>query len=84
MEKIVGIISGMLTSASMLPQFFKLIKKKDSRDISILMLVVLIAGVSCWVWYGFLKNDLIIIITNAFSVLLNILTLAFALKYRQR
>jgi uncharacterized protein with PQ loop repeat len=29
-EKITGIISGMMTSVSMLPQFFKLIKKKDS------------------------------------------------------
>ena len=52
MVQIAGIIAGVLTSASMIPQFFKLIQKKDSKDISIGMLVALIAGVACWIWYG--------------------------------
>ena len=84
MVEIAGIIAGILTSASMIPQFFKLIQKKDSRDISIGMLVALIAGVACWIWYGILKDDLIIVFTSAFSVFLNILILVFAIKYRSR
>ena len=84
MVKIAGIIAGVLTSASMIPQLIKLIQKKDSKDISIGMLVALLAGVTCWIWYGFLKDDLIIVITNAFSLLLNLLILAFAIKYRSK
>lgn len=84
MVQIAGIIAGVLTSASMIPQFIKLIQKKDSKDISIGMLVALIAGVGCWIWYGMLKDDLIIIITNTFSLLLNILILVFAVKYRSK
>ena len=83
MVQIAGIIAGVLTSASMIPQFIKLLKTKDSGNISIGMLIVLIAGVACFVWYGFLKNDWIIISTNVFSVLLNTLNLIFALRFRK-
>lgn len=82
-EKIVGIVAGVLTSVSMLPQFIKLIKKKDSKDIAIGTLVVLITGVAGWVGYGVLRKDIIIIATNAFAFLINVLTIAFALKYRK-
>jgi len=83
MVKLVGIISGVLTSVSMLPQFFKLVKKKDSKDIAIWMLIVLSIGVSGWTYYGFLRHDWIIIITNAFSGLISFLTIILAIKYRR-
>jgi len=83
MEKIVGIISGVLTSVSMLLQFIKLLKKKDSKDIAIGMLIVLIAGVAGWTCYGFLKRDMIIITTNAFAFLVNFLTIILSIKYRR-
>lgn len=82
LEKIVGIVSGSLTSISMLPQFVKLIKTKDGEDVSIGMLIVLLAGVTGWVYYGLLRNDLIILITNAFAFLINLLTIVLRLKYR--
>ena len=82
-EKIVGVISGVLTSVSMLPQFIKLIRKKDSKDIAIGMLIVLIAGIAGWIWYGVLKSDIIIIATNAFALLINLLTVILAIKYRK-
>jgi MtN3 and saliva related transmembrane protein len=84
MEKIVGVISGVLTSVSMLPQFFKLIKKKDSKDVSLGMLAVLIAGVGGWIYYGILRSDLIIVLTNSFAFLVNLLTMILAINYRKR
>ena len=84
MVEVAGIIAGVLTSVSMIPQFVKLLKEKDSGDISPVMLIMLIIGVACWVWYGILKSDLIIILTNAFSLLLNLATLFFVLKYLHR
>jgi MtN3 and saliva related transmembrane protein len=84
MEKLIGILSGVLTSASMLPQFIKLIRSKDSKDISLGMLGVLIAGVGGWTFYGVLKTDWILIITNSFAFLLNSITLALAIVYRRK
>jgi MtN3 and saliva related transmembrane protein len=83
LEKIIGIISGSLTSISMLPQFFKLIGTKDGKDISMVMLFVLLTGVAGWVYYGFLKNDWIIILTNAFAFMINLCTMILSIKYRR-
>jgi len=82
-EKIVGAVSGLLTSISMLPQFFKLIKTKDSENISKGMLIVLLAGIAGWIYYGSLKNDWIIIGTNAFAFLVNFVTMVLSIKFRQ-
>ncbi len=77
----VGIGAGLLTAFSMLPQLIKVIKEKKAEEISITMVIVLIAGLSLWVAYGVLKEDWPLIITNSFSVLVNILLLIFRLKY---
>jgi len=68
----------------MLPQFIKLIKTKDSKDISLGMLFVLIMGVAAWVFYGVLLDDPIIIITNSFSFLVNTATGIMAIYYRRK
>ncbi len=80
----IGIAAGILTSVSMLPQLIKMIKEKKAQDVSVVMLLVLIAGLGLWAYYGFLKKDMPIIATNTFSVLLNILVLTFKIKYRNR
>ena len=77
----VGIGAGILTSVSMLPQLFKIIKEKRAEDISYLMLFILLAGISGWIWYGILKSDYPIILTNCFSFLVNIVIIFFSVKY---
>jgi MtN3 and saliva related transmembrane protein len=59
----------------MIPQLIKVIKEKDAENLSWVMLSVLITGLSLWVWYGFLKDELPIIISNSFAVLVNIILL---------
>ncbi|KQT25862.1 hypothetical protein ASG22_03950 [Chryseobacterium sp. Leaf405] len=71
-ENVLGIIAGILTSVSMIPQLIKVIKKKDAENLSWVMLTILITGLSLWVWYGFLQDELPIIVSNAFAVLVNI------------
>ena len=70
-ENILGIVAGVLTSVSMIPQLIKVLKEKDAENLSWIMLTVLITGLSLWVWYGFLKDELPIILSNAFAVLVN-------------
>lgn len=79
---LIGLVAGGITSISMLPQLIKVIKEKKAEDISVLMLLVLITGLSIWIYYGFLKNDLPILITNSFSVLVNCTLLFFRFKYK--
>lgn len=80
--EVVGITAGIFTGASMLPQVIKMFKEKKASQVSVFMLVILIAGLCGWVWYGFLKEDWPIIATNLFSLALNLLMLFLRYKYR--
>lgn len=66
---ILGTIAGILTSVAMLPQLIKVIKEKNVEDLSILTLVVLITGLSLWIWYGILKEEWPIILSNGFALI---------------
>ena len=68
---IIGIVAGTCTSISLLPQLIKTIKDKKAGEISWIMLLILLVGIGFWIWYGIIKKDLPIIITNAVSFLLN-------------
>ena len=82
-ENILGLVAGGITSVAMLPQLITVLKEKDVKDLSLLMIVVLITGLSLWVWYGFMKDELPIILSNAFAVLVNIALLISYFKFRK-
>lgn len=81
---IVGVIASICTAVSMVPQLIKLIKEKKADDISIFMLLVLFIGVGCWVAYGILKKDWIIIISNSFSFIVNIVLTILTIKFKAK
>lgn len=83
-ENLLGIVAGVLTSISMIPQLIKVIREKNVEDISLLMLLILISGLSLWVWYGFVKDELPIILSNLFAVLVNISLLVCYMMYNKK
>lgn len=83
-ESIIGGAAGILTGIAALPQLIKLIKEKDGKDLSPMMLIVLICGLSLWACYGIMKKDWPIIITNVFSSLVNITILILRQVYLRR
>lgn len=82
LSQYVGIGAGIFTAFSLLPQLYKIVKEKKAEDISYLMLFILLTGIGGWIWYGVLKNDYPIIITNSFSFILNIIIIFFSIKYK--
>ncbi|HET9747098.1 MAG TPA: SemiSWEET transporter [Chitinophagaceae bacterium] len=81
--QVVGLLAGTCTSISLLPQLIKTIKEKNGGDISYVMLAILLIGLGLWIWYGILKEDYPIIITNSVSFTLNILIIFFNIYYRK-
>lgn len=79
---ILGFVAGLLTSVSMLPQVIKTYKKKQAEEVSLLMLLVLMAGICLWIWYGFKKEDYPIMITNAISLFINISLVVLRHRYK--
>ena len=80
---IVGISASILTAASLVPQLFKLIREKKAEDISMVMLSILLCGLGLWIYYGIMKDDLIIVISNAFALVINLSTVALTLLYKK-
>jgi len=66
----------------MLPQLIKVLKEKDVENLSGGMIGVLLTGVSLWGVFGFMKNELPIILSNCFSVIVNSILLIYYFKYR--
>jgi MtN3 and saliva related transmembrane protein len=81
--KILGLIAGVCTASSLLPQVVKTIKQKKAEQVSLFMLIVLLSGQILWIVYGFAKSDLPIIATNCFSLLVDILMIVLRTKYKE-
>jgi MtN3 and saliva related transmembrane protein len=81
--QIVGISAGIITAVAQLPQLVRIIKKKEAGDLSIWMLILLLTGLGLWTTYGILLKDLPIMITNAFSFLINLLITFLRLYYKK-
>ena len=75
-------MAGILTAVSLLPQLVKLIKSKKAEDISFFFLVILFCGLGLWIWYGFLREDIPIIATNSFSLLVNGIIIVLGIRYK--
>lgn len=80
----IGIGAGIFTGVSMLPQLFKIVREKKAENISFGMLAILMMGLAGWVWYGARKEDIPVMVTNAFSFLVNTLTAVFSFKYKKQ
>jgi len=80
----VGISASACTAASLIPQLTKVLKEKKAENVSLWMLFVLFVGLGLWVFYGILKEDIIIIVANSFSFIINVLLAVFAIKYKTK
>lgn len=83
-ETIVGIAASVFTSTALLPQLIKILREKKADDISLVMLGVLFTGLSLWIWYGFIKQDLIIIIANVLAVIINLLSGVLTIYFKRK
>ena len=81
--QIIGLAAGILTASSLLPQVIKTLKEKKADDVSLIMLIVLQAGLVLWIVYGIKREDLPIIATNSFSLLVNIFMVILRIKYKK-
>ncbi|WP_316831786.1 SemiSWEET transporter [Pedobacter aquatilis] len=83
-QNLIGIAAGCLTAVSLLPQIIKVIREKNAETISTLMPFVLLIGNGLWVYYGILLSAWPITITNAFSLLCDLLLILLRFRYKPK
>lgn len=81
---VLGLTAGACVTIAVLPQIRKAFRTKKVEDVSPIMFLILLVGISLWVIYGVLQKDLPIIVTNGLSLCLNATMLYFIVKYRKK
>lgn len=80
--EILGIVAGILTSVSLIPQVVKVYREKKSEQISVPFILILMSGQVLWISYGIAKKDIPVIATNIFSMIVSIVTLILGIRYK--
>jgi len=76
-----GFLAGLLTTVGFIPQIIKGYRTKRMEDVSLLMPLVLGAGMLLWLFYGISLENLPIILWNAIAFALNIAVVGLKLRY---
>lgn len=83
-KQISGILASIFTGIALLPQLIDILKHHKPATTPALTLITLFVGLVFWVIYGILKEDWIIIISNGFSLLVNILIGLLSIYYHKK
>lgn len=83
LAEIIGLVAGTITSVTFIPQVLKIWKSKSVKDISMLMMLLLVAGTSLWLTYGLLIKSTPIIYTNLMVLIMSLTMLFFKLKFKE-
>ncbi len=78
----VGLAAATMTTAAFLPQAIKTWRTRQTRDISLGMFLVLCLGIILWLIYGYLRDDLPLILANGVTLVLAGTILVLKLKYK--
>lgn len=64
---VLGYCAALFTTVCNIPQVVKIIRTKETKDISAITYLALLIGLLLWVVYGVLQNDWPVIAANAIS-----------------
>ncbi|UII78139.1 SemiSWEET family sugar transporter [Flagellimonas sp. CMM7] len=80
--EIIGLIAATLTTSSFIPQVYKAWKYKSTRDVSLLMYLVLFIGSVLWLYYGLMIESAPVILANGITSTLVAFVVVLKLKYK--
>jgi MtN3 and saliva related transmembrane protein len=78
----IGIAAAILTTAAFAPQAIQAWRTRSTRDVSLTMFSLMVAGILLWLIYGILINDLPLILANAVTLLLASAILVAKIRFR--
>lgn len=81
--EIIGLIAACFTTFAFVPQVFKILKNRNASGVSVSMYVIMLVGISIWLYYGFLIKSIAVITANLVSGLLQLFIITFALINRK-
>lgn len=77
-----GFFAAGCTTLAFLPQTLRIIKSKQTKDLSLITYVIYVVGLAAWIGYGVLIQDFVIITGSIISLMLGLTIMIFILKYK--
>ena len=81
---IIGYIAGSLSVIAIIPQLVKILKTKDSKNLSLITYTLFVVVQILWICYGIGRKDLQIIISNIVCMLLSIMIILLSIYHRYK
>ncbi|MEE9542254.1 MAG: SemiSWEET transporter [Thermodesulfobacteriota bacterium] len=78
---VIGLVAAVLTTVSFLPQAIRIIKLRETRDISLWTYILLEGGIVLWLIYGIMLGKMPIILANAITLFFTSVILFLKLKF---
>ena len=80
--QILAIIAGMIIVVAGIPQIIRIVKVKESKDVSIWMFILFLIGQIIWLSYGLHLGDIPLIISNALALFVTTINIYLIARYR--
>jgi MtN3 and saliva related transmembrane protein len=77
----IGSVAAFCTTVSLLPQLFRVWRRKSASDISLAMFLLFSFGVACWLIYGLGIHSAPVTAANAVTLVLALAILTLKLRY---
>ena len=78
---IFGALAALLTTVAFLPQVIKAHRTRQTKDLSLIMYIMLSIGLILWTTYGLLLKETPIIAANAVTLVLCLYIVFLKIKY---
>ena len=79
--RIIGLVAGILTTSSLLPQLIRTLKTKSAKDLSLGMFLFFVLGIVCWLTYGIMVGEWPIIVANAITLVMGVILLVCKIRF---
>jgi MtN3 and saliva related transmembrane protein len=76
-----GLLAAFCSTAAFVPQMIKTWRTRSTKDISLVMFLVLVTGIILWLAYGVIIQDIPLIVANGVTLLFAGTILFFKLKH---
>lgn len=76
-----GVVAGLCSMASFVPQILKIIRERDASGVSLRMYAITIVGFVCWTTYGALSGSWPVTLANSVCLALVCTILVLRLRF---
>ena len=79
---ILGLAAAFCTTFAFLPQAIKVIRTRNTKDLSLSMYTIMTLGILLWLIYGVLSSDIPLIAANTITFIFSAIILGMKLRYK--